>query len=212
MRLPTTVPTATRHNTARCPALRRFATFAATAAVGTVVCLPIQDAHAAPGADGMPGGEPFVELRLYPTGQIVGLGWRQMLAPQDRLSAAVLYNRVRRGNNGRHDDERGDGLGAGLGWDHFLAGGQGVGLGWSLGARADAFALRIDYRDATAAGRSRVTVLQPTATAGYSFAGFDSGWRIGLSAGLGTEINVSTAGTKVGQGAIALLGLSVSLR
>ena len=55
-------------------------------------------------------------------------------------------------------------------------------------------------------------MLQPTIGAGYSFASEDGSWRWKLGASVGSEINIHTRGSKVGDGAILLIGLSVSPR
>ena len=115
-------------------------------------------------------GGPVGELRVYPSGLILGAGWRQPLGLHDEGQATLLYHRARRGANGRHEDERGNGAGIGLAWEHFFRGGR---LGWSVEGRADLSALRIDYRDGASTGRSDISVLRPTIGAGYSFASED---------------------------------------
>ena len=154
-------------------------------------------------------GSPVGELRVYPSGLILGAGWRQPLGLRDEGQVTLLYNRARRGSNGRHEDERGDGAGIGLAWEHYFRDGR---LGWSMHGSADLSALRIDYRDGATTGRSDITVLQPAIGAGYTFASGDDRWRWKLGASVGAEINVRTRGSKVGDGAILLIGFSVSPR
>ena len=154
-------------------------------------------------------GGPVGELRVYPSGLILGAGWRQPLGPRDEAQATLLYNRARRGGNGRHEDERGDGAGIGLAWEHYFRDGR---LGWSMRGSADLSALRIDYRDGATTGRSDITVLQPAIGAAYTFSSDDDRWRWKLGASVGSEINIRTRGSKVGDGAILLIGLSVSAR
>jgi hypothetical protein len=57
-----------------------------------------------------------------------------------------------------------------------------------------------------------VLVLQPTVVGGYRWRLGDSSWNIELSAALGAEINVVSAGEDVGEGAIGLLGIGLAYR
>jgi hypothetical protein len=150
-----------------------------------------------------------LELRAYPSGQIAGVGWESglpLLGAQYRGSAAVFYNRARRGDSGVHQEERGSGYGGGLAVERYFSSNQ---LGWYAGVRADVFSVRIDYRDGNIAGSSRVTVVQPTINAGYAF-DLGNQQRLQLSLGVGAEINARTRGEKVGDGAIGLAGVSLS--
>jgi len=154
-----------------------------------------------------------LELRAYPSGQFAGVGWESdlpLLGDHYRGSAAVLYNRARRGDSGVHQDERGIGYGGGLAIDRYFSSNQ---LGWYAGVRADVFSLRIDYRDSigngSIAGSSRVTVVQPTINAGYAV-DLGNRQRLQLSLGVGAEINARTRGEQVGDGAIGVAGVSLS--
>ncbi len=150
---------------------------------------------------------PIGEVRLYPSGLILGAGWRQSLSQHDEGQITLLYNRAQRGDNGLHEDERGGGAGVGLAWERYFRDGR---LGWSLQGRADLSVLSIDYRDGATTGSSDITVLQPTIGVGYTFASDDWRWKLGAS--VGSEINIRTRGSKVGDGAILLIGLSISTR
>lgn len=152
---------------------------------------------------------PVAELRLYPTGQIVGGGVQTDVGNTGQAGVLIVYNRARRGDNGRHADERGGGFGIGTFYDHYVASNR---LGWSLGGRFDVFALGIDYRDDTRQGRSDVIVLQPTVGAAYSVP-VDSNRlvaRFGLD--VGAELNARTRGAEVGKGAIVLFSVRLSSR
>ncbi len=149
-----------------------------------------------------------VELRAYPSGEIFSVGWQRLLGPTDVGTASVLYNRAERGNNGRHDDEHGRGGGVSYAWDHFLTAER---LGWSFEGRADLSRLRINYRDGNLSGQSSITVLQPTLGVGYSIP-LGEQWRLRFGASVGAEINLRTKGSKVGDGAIGLLSLSIAPR
>lgn len=137
----------------------------------------------------------------------LGLGSQRNPGNRDQGNLSVLYNCIRRGSNGRHADERRDGVGVGASYEHFSSADQ---LGWSLGARADLFALRIDFRDGAERGHSDVTVLQPTVGAGYTVPVDGGRLRIRFGLDLGTEINVRTRGSAVGEGAILLFGIGLS--
>ena len=147
------------------------------------------------------------ELQAYPAGIIPGLQLRRQATSQDTVFMRVAANITERNDWGEHDDESGSGFGGGFGWRRSLAGVPG-GTGWLFGARVDLWSLEIDWRDpGPREGTADVLVLQPTAELGYGWT-FASGSRLELALGLGAEINVDTDGEDVGEGAIALLGLT----
>lgn len=150
---------------------------------------------------------PTTELRLYPAGQIasVGLTWR--LDTQTEWGASALYNRARRGDAGRHQNESGDGFGLGLELSRFW---RREPQGWFYGVRAELFRLDIDWRDSGRAGESSITVIQPTLRLGYRTRPFFRSLSATVAANAGAEINVATRGEKVGEGAIGLLSLALS--
>ena len=85
---------------------------------------------------------------------------------------------------------------------------------WALGAVSgtaqDVWDLEIDWEDpGPVTGSTDVIVVQPTAEVGYGFRLGEDGWRVELTFGLGAEINVDTDGDDVGEGAIALLGVTL---
>ncbi|MDP3857495.1 MAG: hypothetical protein Q8Q73_07020 [Stagnimonas sp.] len=150
---------------------------------------------------------PTAELRLYPVGKIVsaGLSWR--FDAQTEWGASVLYNRARRGDAGRHEDESGDGFGLGVELSRFW---KPAPQGWFYGARAELFALDIDWRDPGRDGDSSITVIQPTLRLGYRTRPFFRSLSAAVAANAGVEINVATRGEKVGEGAIGLLSFALS--
>ena len=109
-----------------------------------------------------------------------------------------------------YQDEDGDGFGGGVGYRHFF--GEDLG-GWFMGARVDLWSLEIDWRDKLGTPKKRrgstdVLVLQPTFELGYGFL-LEERVRLNVFGAAGAEINVSTHGEHVGEGAIGLLGLSL---
>lgn len=148
---------------------------------------------------------PTAEFRIYPVGQILsaGLSWR--LDVQTEWGASVLYNRARRGNAGRHQDESGDGFGLGVELSRFW---KPAPQGWFYGARAELFALDLEWRDPGRSGDTSITVIQPTLRLGYRTRPFLRGLSATVAANAGAEINVATRGEKVGEGAIGLLSLA----
>lgn len=153
--------------------------------------------------------QPGAEFRGYPSGEIVSGFLGTDLGNEYFGAASVSYNFAQRGNNGRHDDENGGGVGGGLTVDKYFRPAQ---QGWFVGGRVEVFFLNIDYRDPGGSGSSDITVLQPTARGGYAFS-FDHdryGVQLGLS--LGAEINVHTKGAEVGDGAIVLGGVAFTFK
>lgn len=157
-----------------------------------------------------PGSLPLVfapEIQAYPAGVIPGLQLRRYPSSEDTVYFRVAANLTDRGDWGEHDDESGSGFGGGIGWRRSLAGIPG-GTGWLYGARVDLWSLEIDWRDpGPREGTTDVLVLQPTVEAGYGWS-LASGSRLELMVGLGAEFNIDTEGEDVGEGVIALLGLT----
>ena len=152
------------------------------------------------------------EFQAYPTGLIPGLTFEHGFGARHSLHARLGYNWIRHGDKGVQDKEWGDGLGGTLGYRYFF---RPAWQGWFLGARADFWRSRLHWEDKDAAGAvinaglSKISVIQPTAEAGYRFPlGANGSWFLAPSAALGVEINVKTDGAKVGEGMILLLGIS----
>jgi len=155
-----------------------------------------------------------VEIQAYPAGAIFGI--RSDLSFSNHLSGNLRlgYNLARRRDLGEHDDERGGGLGGSLGARYFF---KEDFHGFFLGLRCDLWLLDIDWvterpGDEDLTGTSDITVLQPMAEGGYTFLLGDGNWTITPKISLGYEINVKTGGEEVGEGAISLLGVSLSRR
>lgn len=147
------------------------------------------------------------EVQAYPAGVIPGVRWEWPRSDRDVWFGRFAYNFADRGDFGEHDDESGGGFGLGAGWRRWQDDQK---LGWHYGARLDFWDLDIDWRDnapTTRQGATNVLVVQPTIEGGYSW-NVRKGGRLDLTLGLGAELNVSTDGEDVGEGAILLLGIS----
>lgn len=148
------------------------------------------------------------EIQLYPAGMIVGAHLQTPLNARDSITYRLAANITERGDFGEHDDESGEGFGGGIGWRRIYPDG-GPGDGWIIGARVDIWDLTIDWEDDNPVrrGSTDTLVIQPTIEGGYRY-DLGSGWRMQLMAGVGAEINTSTDGEDVGEGAIMLAGLT----
>ncbi len=194
----------TRGATVRLPVVLLLVTVAAlfTAPSATAQVLPFS---------------PLLEAQIYPAGGILVGGAR--LGP---LDVHAGWNRTRRGDFGEHDNERGGGPGIGASiWRRGAPGAPGAlsGLlgvaGLHAGLRIDVWYLDIDWWDrvpggitgpptpARRTGSTQITVFQPTVRLRFDLPGAP----LSLTAAVGAEINVTTDGEDVGDGAIGLLGL-----
>jgi len=155
-----------------------------------------------------------LEVQIYPTGIIPGLHFEYGLSEKDGLLGRVGYNAVDHRDLGVQDDETGGGFGFSLGYRRYFKADR---QGFFLGARTDLWFNRIDWREnpdlpIEVSGVTDVTVLQPTAEAGYVFNLKKEGWSFIPSIAFGAEINIQTAGRPVGEGAIVLVGFNFRRR
>lgn len=155
------------------------------------------------------------EFQAYPTGLIPGLRFDYLFKSRHSLHLRAGYNRVRHGDLGVQDGERGDGFGGTLGYRYYFRKGW---SGWFAGPRADIWRNQLDWQDkddngaVISSGISKIVVLQPTAEAGYLFLLGKSPWFVAPSLAFGVEINVKTEGAPMGEGTILLLGVCVGRR
>jgi len=165
------------------------------------------------GCAGTGGSEPHayaagLEVQAYPAGVISAAHVRRALSEHDTATLRLGYNDTNRRDYGEHDDEEGGGPGGGIGWRHYRGPEY---TGWLYGARIDLWDLEIDWEeDDGSRGTTDVLVLQPTVEGGYAFRLGDSPWRLELVAAFGAEVNVDTDGEDVGEGAIGLVGLTLT--
>jgi hypothetical protein len=152
-----------------------------------------------------------LELQGYPAGVIVAGHASLALSAADAIAVYLGYNVTDRGDFGEHDDEEGGGVGVGAAIRHSFGA---DGAGWHIGARTDLWFLDIDWSDAGGArvGMTEVTVLQPTARAGYAWLLSGKRLRLDATVALGAEINIRTRGEDVGEGVILLGGIGLSYR
>ena len=186
---------------------RHWASCITSLIVGFAVLSPPRVAAQAP-VHRLAGG---LELQGYPAGAIVAGHASLAISAADAIVVYLGYNVTDRGDFGEHDDEDGGGAGFGAAVRHSFGA---AGGGWHIGARADLWFLDIDWRDAggTRVGMTEVTVLQPTARAGYAWLLSGERLRLDATLALGAEINMQTQGEDVGEGVILLGGLGLSYR
>jgi len=149
-----------------------------------------------------------IELQAYPAGVIgiVSFTFRHVGPVRASMHAGV--NITDRRDWGEQDDESGYGFGAGIDVNRFLSDSE---EGFWYGARVDFWSMLINWENKALSLKadSRILVFQPTARAGYAFSGL--GRKIDLTLGLGVEKNIATHGENVGQGAILLAGLRLTI-
>ncbi|MFT7485357.1 MAG: hypothetical protein ACI9F9_001207 [Candidatus Paceibacteria bacterium] len=148
-----------------------------------------------------------LDAQAYPAG-IISTARADWSLQEDRsLSIHAGYNVTERDDFGEHEDESGAGPGLGISARQYFGEQQ---SGWFAGGRLDLWWLDIDWEDQPpSSGQTDVVVLQPTAQGGYRWVPANSAWSVDLYAAGGLEINVSTSGEDVGEGAIGLIGLGV---
>ena len=137
-----------------------------------------------------------VEVQAYPAGFI--LGARSDVAVSEKISVNLRlgYNFARRGDLGKHDDERGGGPGFSLGGRYYFKPGF---EGFFAGARFELWIMDIDWEDVVpngdiSSGSTEITVFQPLIEGGYTLLLSDGAWGITPKVTLGYEINVKTDG------------------
>lgn len=147
------------------------------------------------------GWAQYAEVQAYPAGVILSGGID--IGP---IGVHAGYNHTRRGDFGRHDDERGNGFGAGATWWY----GSPLRLaGLRAGVRLDVWQLDIDWKDAGfRTGSTEIVVLQPTVRAAWHVPATP----LSVTAAVGVELNIRTDGEEVGEGPIGLIGLRWSVR
>lgn len=153
------------------------------------------------------------ETQVYPTGIIPGIRWSKSVSGTDRFLIRVGYNWFRHRDLGVHDDERGGGFGATVGYMKYFNDEQ---KGWYGALKNDIWFNSVDWTDnlptgTQMTGETSIIVLQPTAELGYSFL-LKNDLIFTPTLAFGFEWNVRTKGEPTGEGAILLVGVQFGKR
>jgi Protein of unknown function (DUF3575) len=148
------------------------------------------------------------EFQWYPAGTITGLTGSYNFSENHAIQLRVAYNNANRHDFGKHDDEKGGGVGFTVGYRYYFKAGHEK---WFAGLRSDLWNLKINWQENDIMGSTRILVLQPTLEVGYLFRISDH-FFISPSIANGFEINVRTKGEPVGEGLISLIGLQAGWR
>ncbi len=159
------------------------------------------------------GGEIGFELQVYPTGVIPGVRFETDIDDFSTFHLRLGAQTIRHQDFGVHDDERGNGVGASIGYKRYRKLGY-EGFSWSL--RSDLWFNTLDWTDNPGttdevSGTTDVLVLQPTVELSWLFLPV-SNLFVTPSFSAGFEINIQTEGEEVGQGFIYILGLTIGRR
>ncbi len=154
-----------------------------------------------------------IELQAYPTGIIPGLSIDKAISDQSAINFRIGYQSIDHRDLGVHLNEEGNGWGFSVGYKKFKDSGRSK---WFGMVRSDIWFNRIDWydqgpNDIIIEGQTDITVLQPTATVGYSW-NLGSNTFLSPSLSFGWEWNIKTSGAPTGQGAILLIGVTIARR
>lgn len=147
------------------------------------------------------------EFQAYPTGIIPGFTYERFFSPRQSLNFRIGRQIIRHGDEGRQDDERGEGAGGSVGYRYYFP------VGISVGARVDLWFNELDWRNNIGepdeeSGETDIIVLQPVVEASYRQY-FSKNWFVQPSVAAGAEINIVTDGEETGEGFIILGALSI---
>ncbi|MEP6845107.1 MAG: DUF3575 domain-containing protein [Panacibacter sp.] len=150
------------------------------------------------------------ELQAYPRGIIPGITYEYGLNTHNAFHFRGGINIADHKNNGMHDAEWGKGPGFTPGYRYYFASPN---KGWFVGIRSDLWFMRINWKnilpnDDIVQGVSDITVLQPTAEAGYLFR-LSNKFNMALATEQGVEWNIHTKGEETGHGFISLVGIRI---
>jgi hypothetical protein len=150
---------------------------------------------------------PGIEIRQYLVGTIPEVVGRVALNEKTELIFGGGVDFAYHGNQGKQDSEKGSGYGASFGARFYLV------HPLFFGIRTDVWRTKIDWTNHSnpalpASGTSRIVVFQPTLEVGSNFR-FGDYW-VSPALGFGAEINTFVNGAPTGQGAVLLLGVSMT--
>lgn len=153
------------------------------------------------------------EFQAYPTGLIPGIRFEKGFAEKNAISLRLGYQFIDHRDLGKNDDEWGNGYGFTVGYKRYFKENF---RGLFAGIKNDVWWNEMEWKmnpetPDEFSGVTDITVIQPTAEAGYLFE-FGEGWICSPTVAFGYEVNVKTEGRPTGEGAIFLLGFNLGRR
>ncbi|MBI5916560.1 MAG: hypothetical protein HY842_14375 [Bacteroidetes bacterium] len=152
------------------------------------------------------------EGQIYPTGLIPGVRLERGIGKKSALHLRLGYQIIDHRDQGKHADETGTGYGFTLGYKRYF---NHKSRALHVGLRNDVWFNKIDWKNGLlhgeVGGTAKITVLQPTAEAGWTFL-LGEKTVLAPTLALGYEINVKTKGEPTGEGAIVLVGIQLGHR
>jgi len=152
-----------------------------------------------------------IEFQAYPTGILPGVRIEKNFAERHAVHVRIGANIFNHRSMGKHFKEEGSGYGFTLGYKRYF---QPMHERWFLGIRNDIWFNKVDWIQDIGtppyAGTTTITVIQPTAEAGFTFV--KNKFYFSPSLAFGFEINTHTIGSPTGEGAIVLLGVAGGIR
>lgn len=155
------------------------------------------------------------EFRAYPAGQMYLLRGEKLISPKSAIGIYAGYNKADREDFGEHQNEEGGGFGAGLVYKRYIVKDS---SGFYVGLENFIWTLEIDWADTapdnafSLTGSTDILVLQPAFNFGYKYVPESAKWFAEVGFAFGTEINVKTKGSEVGQGGISMVTASLGFR
>lgn len=150
-----------------------------------------------------------VSIQAYPAGIIPTINLEHYLNESSSILFRLGGNFTDRQDfSDENDTEEGEGFGGTIGFRKHFPSGKGK---FIAGLNMDVWSLNIDWTDASnplqTSGSTYILVLQPWLEGGYFLPIKNSKSQIGLTLGVGREINAITSGDEVAQGFIGSISL-----
>ena len=155
------------------------------------------------------------EFRAYPAGQMYMLRGEKLISANSTFGIYAGYNKADRKDFGVHLKEEGGGFGGGLAYKRYIVKDS---SGFYVGLENFVWTIEIDWSDTapdntfSLSGTTDILVLQPAFNFGYKYVHVTSKWYAEVGLAFGTEINVKTKGSKVGQGGISMITATIGFR
>src|SRR5687768_7279678 len=150
------------------------------------------------------------EFQWYSSGNIIGLHLAFNAMEHHSVQFRIGYNKADYKNWAEHDEEKGGGWGAGVGYRYYT---NPFPHKFFIGARADLWRLEIDWKNNSpaASGVTKTWGLLPSLELGYFFWINDQAFITpGIAAGY--MVHLKTDGAEIGKGFTTLLGISAGVR